>query len=197
MLSVWAMLVCVTLLFTQKATCAQTEWQEHSLRAFALGVLLTATAGLAGMVLLQQANGLFKLIGWVLLLALFGLSTVGSSGLALLVAERVQGVEPQMSRFGALIRAAGFLIAMGLVPLLGWFLITPITIIMSLGAGCRTLRRTPHKIESRAVELRAAEIASGRIPSEMPSVQVELPVAAGIHPVSTIPVSTINAEATR
>ncbi|HEX8237138.1 MAG TPA: hypothetical protein VF600_14365 [Abditibacteriaceae bacterium] len=142
----WALLLGMALLFHRRAGLAQQNFERSPWRVLATGFVL-ALLGIGGtLVLLNQPNGILKLAGWALLLGVLGLSALGASGLALLLGNCVQRSEPTMSDFGALLRGAGLLIAAALVPLLGWFFIVPLTIIMSAGAGWCALRgRVPAK----------------------------------------------------
>lgn len=139
--SVWALLMGTALLFTRRTAAARTRLENHPLRALGIGALIVAVGGVGGVVLLNQPNGLLKLFGWALLLGLLAVSALGGGGLVLLASDRVRGMEPRFSAFAALGRGAGLLVVAGLVPLLGWFLIAPLMLVASLGAGCQALLR--------------------------------------------------------
>jgi hypothetical protein len=144
----WALLLGMALLFNRRANLAQQNLQSSRWRVLATGSVV-ALLGVGGaIVLLNQPNGILKLVGWALLLATLALSALGASGLVLLLAESVQRAEPGMSHFRALLRGAGLLVAAGLVPLVGWFLVLPLTVFVSTGAGWCALRGripTPNK----------------------------------------------------
>lgn len=146
----WALLLGMALLFNRRANMAQQNLQSSPWRVLASGSVL-ALFGVGGaIVLLNQPNGILKLVGWALLLATLALAALGVGGLILLLAESVQRAQPGMSQFQALLRGAGLLVAAGLVPLLGWFLMVPVTIIISIGAGWCALRgRVPTTNEKR------------------------------------------------
>jgi hypothetical protein len=89
--------------------------------------------------LLNVTNGIVKLIGWALLVALFATSTFGGAGLAHLVGERIGKLDSQISPYVALARGAGLIVLMGLVPVFGWFAFVPAALLTSLGAGFQAL----------------------------------------------------------
>lgn len=131
-LSTWALLLSGTLLFARRAAAAQAHLETAPLRVLGVGVIFVALIGTGGFALLNQPNGLMKLLGWALLMAR-------------LAGERVSRLDARFSTFGALTRGTGLLVIAGVVPLLGWFIVTPLMIIVSLGAGFHALfsrRRT-------------------------------------------------------
>jgi hypothetical protein len=133
--SLWALLVGIALVFRESAASARGRLEARPGHALAVGALVGLVAGGLGTVFANLPNGLVKLIGWALLLGLTALAALGGGGMALLVGARIQDASPRLSPFGALGRGAGLLIAAGLVPLLGWFLVVPLSLLAALGAG--------------------------------------------------------------
>lgn len=137
------LLAGMALLFGRRAAAARETLERTPGRSLLLGAALALTAGAVALVLLNLPSGLLKLIGWALLLGLFFVSALGGSGLALLVGERVREKAPDLSAYGALTRGAMLVVVAGLVPLLGWFLLMPLTLLATLGAGAQALLRRP------------------------------------------------------
>ncbi|MDF2439266.1 MAG: hypothetical protein JWN98_250 [Abditibacteriota bacterium] len=135
-ISTWALLVGMALLFPARAASGQSVLAHHPWRALLTGALAVATVGLVAIVLINQLNGMGKLLGWAGLAALLGIAALGASGLSLLLGERVAQQRPESSRWSTLVRGAALLVVSGIVPLLGWFVILPLSIVASLGAGC-------------------------------------------------------------
>jgi hypothetical protein len=133
--SVWALLVGVALVYNEPAGDARTRLEAGARQALAVGFLMALAGGGLGLLLANLPNGLIKLIGWALLLGLLALAALGGGGMALLVGAKIEARAPRLSSFGALGRGAGLLVAVGLVPLLGWFVITPLSLLTALGAG--------------------------------------------------------------
>ena len=105
-LSSWAMLMGMALIFGKRAAIAQTYIEESPWKSLVCGVLLALVGGGFALVLLGLPNPIAKLLGWSLLSYLLAIAAVGSGGLAMLVGNRIGGMEPGVSRFGALARAS-------------------------------------------------------------------------------------------
>jgi hypothetical protein len=82
-------------------------------------------------------GGLFSLMALFIALALLLLLTMGLSGLARLISERGSDSPPLST--GRLFRSAVLLVAAGLAPLAGWFILTPLALSIGLGATIITL----------------------------------------------------------
>ena len=85
--SVWSLLIGGTLFFSRRTATAQTRLETAPLRALGIGALLAAIIGAGGVTLLNQPNGLLKLCGWAMLLAMLAVGALGGSGLALLASD--------------------------------------------------------------------------------------------------------------
>ena len=133
--SLWALLVGGTLLFARRAETARMSLEATPWRAMGSGVLLVAIGGVGGVALINQPNGLLKLFGWVMLLGLLALGALGGTGVASLAGQRVRKWEPQLSPFAALRHGALLIVVAVVTPLLGWFLVAPLLLLSSLGAG--------------------------------------------------------------
>lgn len=178
-LSAWALLVGLALLFTGFAARAQEHLENTPGAAFGTGLALVATVGLAALALLKAPNGLLKLIGWLLLLVLLLFSALGAGGLALLLNHRIRGLEPELSEFKALCRGVALLVLAGFMPGLGWFVVTPLVVITSLGASIRTLWLARQPVASVALPTMAAtETAPSTLSAPLPQTNLAYPFAA-------------------
>ena len=65
---------------------------------------------------------------------------MGGAGAAPAAASRVRELDPEASAFSAVARGAGLIVLSCLVPLLGWFGLAPILLLIGLGAGMQSLR---------------------------------------------------------
>jgi hypothetical protein len=138
--ALWASQLATAAIFIQKTQQAAEQIERNPGKSFRAGLGLAVTAGVVGFILVNQPNGVLKLIGWVMLAGLFALALIGSAGLATLVAGRLQKMDPKLSHLGAVGRGAAFLIAAGLLPFLGTFLLFPAMLCFSLGGGLRAVR---------------------------------------------------------
>ncbi len=126
----WAMTVAMGLLFPEQTARASGATKG----AFARG-LVPVFVGFGGVVMLSLPLPLFKLVGWVVLLAVLALASLGLAGLSRVVGRRVALLQPEMGEYPAFLRGAGFLVAACLFPVLGWMLFAPVALVVSLGAG--------------------------------------------------------------
>ena len=162
--SFWAALVFTSLVFAERARDAAAEIERAPMRCMAVGLVIGGIAEAIALVLVNQANGLLKLIGWVFLAILLCLMTLGASGLSLFIASRIRQHDTQLSSFAATGKGAGLLVAAGVIPFLGWILFGG-SVLTSLGAAFLTL------VRARQQE------AAGRI----------IPAAAGGAPSASTP----------
>lgn len=188
-LSGWALLVGLALIFTQFAAQAQGHLENAPGAAFGTGLALVATIGVGAVALLNAPNGLLKLVGWLLLLVLIVLSALGAGGLALLLNHRIRGMEPELSPFRALCRGAALLALAGLMPVLGWFVVTPLVIITALGASIRTLwqaRRAVAPVTAPSLPAVAATPASPTIAQPPAQTNGAYPITPILLPASPL-----------
>jgi len=135
----WATTVAAGLLFPGAAERGRQAVTDSPKRTVGLGIVLMLTLGLGSLVLLGAPLPLGKLLGWIVLLWLLSIAAVGLAGVARLVAERIQSMDPLMAAYPAYIRAAAFLVGACLLPALGWFVVAPMLLAASLGAGWRAV----------------------------------------------------------
>jgi len=153
--SAWALTICAALLFTRKTDSAHAAIRESWAKClvvglFAASALLFVSAALASFAL--PAAKLAGLLGFAVTLAI---AAVGSAGLARMVAHRIMRHDPQVSAYSALTRGAGLIVAAAAFPVIGFFVITPLLIVLSIGAGTIALV-TRVQSEATAAEMRGA-----------------------------------------
>lgn len=143
-LSLWALVLAVALLFQTRAERARARIECSPGRVTLRGALMALVLGVLVAALLNHPSGLLKMVGWVVYLLLLVVGAVGFSGLAALVAQRLARMEPSLTPYAALSRGALLCVLTTLVPVLGWFVVAPLMGFASLGAGVEALFfRTP------------------------------------------------------
>ncbi len=165
--SLWAALLVTLLLFSDRTKAAAERIEGRPWRCAGIGTLVLLSAGLVTVILMNQPNGLFKLMGWLFLAFLLALATFGSAGLSRVVAERIVTADSAVPPFRAAGYGAGLLVASGLIPVLGW-LIFAASILTSLGAGALTLK--PRK---------TAKVRLSDAVDPVDTVPAAVPIAAG------------------
>ncbi len=132
-----ALLVVLPALLPGRVARAQQIAQNSPGRAFVIGLVNALFFGVLAAIF-AQGGDVGGLIALLILLALLAVASVGLAGINQIVQERlyagIGGVKVGL-------KTAVLLIAAGLVPLLGWFVLTPFLLLISLGAGITTLVR--------------------------------------------------------
>ena len=113
----------------------QTPWQ-----CFWIGGVATAMIVIPTVILIALPIGPAKLAGWLGIATSLTVASVGAAGLAALMARRLQG-ESRLSPAAAFVRAAVVLELAAALPVIGWLVVVPVAIVVSLGATVFALLR--------------------------------------------------------
>ena len=139
--SSWALTMAYGLLFPSKSLVAQRAITESPWKCMGLGALVVATLGLFGVILIGSVpNPIVKLLGWVIVLSIFSVASVGMAGIALNAGDRLRNMAPEMNYYAAFSRGAAVLIVACIVPVIGWLAFGPVLYLASIGAGVKALR---------------------------------------------------------
>lgn len=107
---------------------SRTPW-----KALLLGVIVLLMASVPFGVLSALA-GPFQLVAYVGAFILLAFASVGAAGLASLMGERLRGQGVAVTSPGGLLRGAVALEFATVFPVIGWFILFPLTLVVSLGA---------------------------------------------------------------
>lgn len=132
-----ALLVLLPALLPGRVARAQQLVQNRPGRSFVIGLVNALFFGVL-ILIFSQGGDLGSLIALIILLALLAVTAVGLAGINQIVQGRLY---PNDGGVKVGLKTAVLLIAGGLVPLLGWLVLTPIMLLISLGAGIITLVR--------------------------------------------------------
>lgn len=137
-----ALLTTLTYLIPQRAERSRQILQERPGRAFVIGLVNLLFFGVLAAVF-SQAGEAGGLLGLIILLTLLGLSVIGLTGLLLLLRHRFYPPheETNHSLLAVTVRSSAILMAGFLAPVVGWFILAPILLIVGLGTGIMTLVR--------------------------------------------------------
>jgi hypothetical protein len=136
-------------------------------RTFLLGGLVLLVAGTPA-VLLTTAAGPLQFMGFVGVFLLMAVASIGAGGVAALMGERLRGQGIQASSPGALVRGGVALEFAVIFPLVGWFILFPIVVIISLGAACFALVHWSPRVQRVAdtrLSMSGPQVALGNPPS--------------------------------
>lgn len=110
-------------------------------RCFWLGLLMTGFIGLPALGLLQ-VPGPGQFTGATLLIATLGMATIGAAGMAAQLSVRLAAASNgRLSTTAAFVIAAVVLELAAAFPVIGWFLLLPVMIVLGLGATTFALLR--------------------------------------------------------
>ncbi len=136
--TLWAGIVAFAVIFSRRAQVAADALTASPGKQVGIGVLVAAVVGLLS-VSLMTAGGPVSAVGFAVLAAALALAVLGSSGLALVVAARLREMDARYSPLSSVAGGAALAVAAGLLPLVGWFFIMPVSLFASLGAGVAAL----------------------------------------------------------
>jgi hypothetical protein len=152
--TLWAVFLVIDLLFPRHVAASSRLVQAAPGRSFLIGLLLAVVGVALGLGLLNGAGPL-KALGLIMLGFLGVVASLGSAGIARIVAERVQermhgqtlGDEnislPNMKT------GAGLLIGASMLPIVGWFFFFPVLFFLSVGVGVQALRNPAARMMER------------------------------------------------
>lgn len=155
------LLMAVALLIPDHTSRAEQALDNSPRRCFLIGVAMVGAIVL-GLVLLNIPNPLVKLAGFLGLLWISGILTLGAAGIARMMGKRTSEISGAKSSFGALV--SGTLIysmAIGF-PFVGWFVFAPFSLICALGAGVSAL--LPNR-NSSSLPLKPSSIPGFEMPN--------------------------------
>jgi hypothetical protein len=129
------MLTAWKLLFPSIVERAGTRVAKKPWRTFWVGVGLTFIVTLPIGILLALPFGPAKFLGMVLLMLTLAFASLGAAGIPAVMADRLHmGSTVEPSSAAAFVRAAISLELAAAFPFIGWFIVIPIAIFISLGS---------------------------------------------------------------
>jgi hypothetical protein len=118
------------------------RWEHSFWRSLALGVAEAILLAIPIAGLLAAPAGMGQLLGWGLLVLGLTAATIGTSGLVLAMAPRLrERCAARWSEVGCFLRSAVTLELAGSFPVLGWFFVAPVVLLVSLGAATLAVLR--------------------------------------------------------
>lgn len=141
------LLLAWSLLFPQTVARARQRLEQHPWRCFFSGLLLLLLAFAVLATLFNLPAGPARLLAWLGLAFTLALTSLGGTGLAMLMGSRLTG------QGNGLIRGAIALELAVITPLIGWFIVLPCSVICALGAAGLALRQPRPRPASESGEV--------------------------------------------
>lgn len=106
---------------------------------FATGFGVFMTLGLIGIRFFGEPDSVGKVLGGFILGLVLAMAAIGAGALSLLTGSRIRLMDPGMTDYRALTNGAAVVFIAALTPVLGTFVLAPVGLLMSIGAGLRSL----------------------------------------------------------
>lgn len=145
----WGAVVLTMLLARQRVQATSARIQAHPFKVGFAGLGMTLVIVLAGIVLLNL-DPLSKTLGFLIILIQALMGVIGAASVASAAAEQIQINDPSMSRYTAMVKASLLVVAMASLPVIGWFVVTPI--LLSFGTHAVLVRRTRPAVQAVSPE---------------------------------------------
>ena len=153
------MLLAWWLLFPQVVQRAQARVEENPWRCFWMGLAAAVAIGVPISLLFMIPLPFSRLLGSLGMFAILGLAGMGAAGIALQMGHILQSRAGEgMCESAAFLRAAVALELLAAFPFIGWFLVIPLTIIVSLGAFVFAVLRWTPKGDEEPVLIEATSV---------------------------------------
>lgn len=144
MLSGWAMITISGLVFKRSAALSKESIVKKPVQCGLLGLVVSFFAILIPLVMVQVPMPLIKILGVSLWGVYLVFVSVGAAGIATLLTERIGALDANHSPFVALTRSSTLIVLASSLPIIGWFLVGPLVLLVSSGAAAKNVfaRRT-------------------------------------------------------
>ncbi len=119
-------------------------------KCFGSGMVVSFGFAIPALVLIALPFGPAKLIGWAIVAGGLMLASLGASGLASLIGERLGQISgPSRAEASVFIRGAVALELAAAFPIIGWFVFLPLSTVTAAGAaGFAVLNWMPRRVEA-------------------------------------------------
>jgi hypothetical protein len=137
-ITLWATLLTFGIIFGEKSRRAAQLTESAPGKCIGIGALL-GVSGIGIGLGLVNLKGVGGLLGWILLVGVLFLATIGASGLSRIAGARIRALSATQSELAGMARGAALLVLSGLLPGLGWLLVFPLQLFASIGAGMQAV----------------------------------------------------------
>ena len=143
----WAatLLLCA-LAFPARVAAAQAKLTDAPGVCLGRGFLVLVVGGLAIIALSHAAAGPVRLLAALVGAGLGAVASLGSAACVRLLSERIDALGSPMTPFAGLTRASLLYVAAGFLPVIGWGIVLPAALLLSLGSGSAALLRRPRRV---------------------------------------------------
>ena len=157
------MLVAWWLLFPKAVEGASNRVARNPWITFGLGLLVSGILSVPVFILFAISLPFTSFLGAVVMFGLLGFAGIGAAGIAAHMANHLrENGNEDISKAGAFVRAAIAFELAAAFPILGWFVVIPVSIIMSMGAAVFGLFGWLPKPKSKAAQTDTTLVAPAK-----------------------------------
>lgn len=133
-LAVWGTLMVINLFFPYKVAKVARITQNSPWKSLITGFFVMGPSLIFIIILASIPAAPVKILALLLFLALMAYAAIGVTGQARALAERLKDTAGDISTYGGTTRATALLVLVFNIPLLGWFLLAPVSMMVGLGS---------------------------------------------------------------
>jgi len=153
-----ATILMIALAFPSRVAAAQAKLTAAPGVCLLRGLGVALGGGLLAILLVQAPVGPVRGLAMVVLGGLGVLAALGSAAVVRLLGARIDALGSPLTPFGSLTRAAALYVAAGFLPIIGWGVVLPVALLLSIGSGVAVLfgaRPAPRPLPMDALETAA------------------------------------------
>jgi len=149
-----AMILMIALAFPARVAAAQAKVTAAPGVCLLRGLTVLFAGLVLAAVLSKAAAGPARLLAVLVLGGLGVVAALGSAAVVRLLGARIDALGSPLTPFGSLTRASALYVAAGFLPVIGWGVVLPTALLLSLGSGVAVL------FGARPAPERALEVAA-------------------------------------
>lgn len=172
-----SLLVWAGLMFPNPVERARARVLAKPVASAFSGLAIWAVTVFLAVAMLKEGNpGPLQLMGWLVLSPMLIASIIGLAGMAQVVSSRLQERSERIGRVSGLVGGAFCTTLAVFVPIIGWFVVAPVTAWIAVGAGVHALFVRP-----RAAQPVPQTYQVAAVPAAPPVQAFALPEAAPVN----------------
>lgn len=147
-----ATILMIALAFPARVAAAQAKLTGAPGACMGRGLVVLVVSLLLAAALSKAAAGPARLLALVVLGGLGVVAALGSAAVVRLLGGRIDALGSPMTPFGSLTRASALYVAAGFLPVIGWGIVLPAALLLSVGSGVAVLFKARPAPRSRPLD---------------------------------------------
>ena len=134
-----ATILMIALAFPARVAAAQAKLTAAPGACLGRGLAVLLVSGLLAIAFSKAAAGPARLLALLILGGLGVVAALGSAAIVRLLSGRIDALGSPMTPFASLTRASVLYVAAGFLPVIGWGVVLPAALLLSVGSGVAVL----------------------------------------------------------